>query len=101
MATRSWSSDSRPSASKRFVRSTLIYNRRSLIRGAAMIVAAYVVFGYVLLPIRLQGISMEPTYRNGQINFANRLAYVRREPARGDVGAIRMGRPEGGDGKRG
>jgi len=75
------------------VRSTLIYSRHSLIRGGITIAVAIVVFGYVLLPIRLQGISMEPTYRNGQINFANRLAYMLREPARGDVVALRMAGP--------
>jgi signal peptidase I len=67
--------------------------RATLIRAATTIVAAVVVFGYVLLPMRLQGISMLPTYRDGQINFANRLAYVWREPARGDAVAIRMAGP--------
>jgi signal peptidase I len=28
---------------------------------------------------------MEPTYRNGRVNFINRLAYLRSEPRRGDV----------------
>jgi signal peptidase I len=67
--------------------------RVTLIRAGTTIVVAFVVFGYVLLPVRLQGISMLPTYRDGQINFANRLAYVWHEPARGDVVAIRMAGP--------
>lgn len=67
--------------------------RASLARIAVLVVAAYVTFGYILLPIRLQGISMEPTYTNGQIDFANRLAYAWRPPARGDVVAIRMAGP--------
>lgn len=62
-------------------------------RAAALIVAAVVVFGYVLLPVRLEGISMLPTYRNGALNFANRLAFLWHEPARGDVVAIRMAGP--------
>lgn len=64
--------------------------RLTLARAAATITAAYVLFGYVLLPVRLHGISMRPTYREGAINFANRLTFWRREPARGDVVAIRM-----------
>jgi signal peptidase I len=67
--------------------------RVTLIRAGTLIVAAGFVFGYVLLPIRLYGISMLPTYRDGCVNFANRLAYVWREPARGDIVAIRMAGP--------
>jgi len=67
--------------------------RATLIRVVTVVVLAYVLFGYVLLPVRLQGISMEPTYTDGQIDFANRLAYLRQPPARGDVVAIRMAGP--------
>ena len=67
--------------------------RVTLLRGAALILTAVVVFGYILLPIRLQGISMLPTYSDGTLNFANRLAFWWREPARGDVVAIRMAGP--------
>lgn len=67
--------------------------RVTLIRAAALIVATVIVFGFVLLPIRLYGISMLPTYRDGGITFANRLAYVWRTPARGDVVAIKMAGP--------
>jgi signal peptidase I len=45
---------------------------------------------YVLLPTRVTGISMEPTYRDGQIGFVNRLASWMRPVQRGDVLAIRM-----------
>jgi len=65
-------------------------NRATLIRVVVLIATAYVVFGYVLLPTRLEGISMEPTYTDGRIDFANRLAYVWHPPQRGDVVAIRM-----------
>lgn len=67
--------------------------RRTIVRAATLVAAAYITFAYLLLPVRLQGISMEPTYRDGQINFANRTAYFRHEPARGDVVAIRMAGP--------
>ena len=67
--------------------------RVTLLRAAVLVVTAAVVFGYVLLPVRLQGISMLPTYRDGMLNFANRAAFLWREPARGDVVAIRMAGP--------
>ena len=64
--------------------------RLTLIRASALIVSAIVLFGFVLLPVRLHGISMLPTYNDGGLNFANRAAYWWREPARGDAVAIRM-----------
>jgi signal peptidase I len=65
-------------------------SRLTLIRASALIVSAIVLFGFVLLPVRLHGISMLPTYNDGGLNFANRAAYWWREPARGDAVAIRM-----------
>jgi signal peptidase I len=67
--------------------------RVTAIRAAVLIATSVVIFGFVLLPIRLTGISMEPTYSDGQMNFANRLAYAWRDPSRGDVVAIRMAGP--------
>ena len=64
--------------------------RATLIRAAALVAAAVVVFGWILLPVRLSGISMLPTYQDGSLNFANRATFWVREPARGDVVAIRM-----------
>jgi len=63
--------------------------RATLIRAAVLIAAAIVVFGYILLPIRMEGISMLPTYSGG-INFANRYAYRWSPPQRGDAVAVRM-----------
>lgn len=67
--------------------------RHTAIRVAVLVSAAVVVFGVILLPVRLSGISMEPTYTDGALNFANRLAFAWRQPARGDVVAIRMAGP--------
>lgn len=67
--------------------------RRTFIRAAVLIAMAFVLFRYVLIPVRLEGISMLPTYRAGSINFTNRLAYMIGQPARGDVVAIRMAGP--------
>jgi signal peptidase I len=67
--------------------------RRTLIRAAILVVVSVVVFGWILIPIRAQGISMQPTYEPGSLHFVNRLAFVRREPARGDVVGIRLAGP--------
>jgi signal peptidase I len=64
--------------------------RRTAVRVVVLVVCAVVVFGGILLPVRLSGISMQPTYTGGTLNFANRLAFVWRQPSRGDVVAIRM-----------
>ncbi len=71
---------------------SLIFGRNpkaTLIRAAALVAAAYIVFGIILLPVRMEGISMMPTYSGG-INFANRYAYRWSEPERGDPVAVRM-----------
>ncbi|HEX3798667.1 MAG TPA: signal peptidase I [Verrucomicrobiae bacterium] len=62
--------------------------RLGLLIGFALV--AFLIFSFVLYPVRITGPSMYPTYRNGQINFINRLAYLRSEPKRGDVVGIRF-----------
>jgi len=66
--------------------------KTTLARIAVLVVMSVVVFKMVLLPIRVQGISMFPSYKDGRLNFVNRLAYLRHEPQRGDVVSIRLGR---------
>jgi signal peptidase I len=65
----------------------------TLIRVVILVAMAVVVFGFVLLPVRVTGISMAPTCANGSIKFINRLAYLRHEPARGDIVSIRLTGP--------
>jgi signal peptidase I len=65
----------------------------TLLRAALIAVGAYVVFQYILIPVRIAGISMEPTYRNGSINFINRRSYAFSKPERGDVIAVRFSKP--------
>ena len=48
---------------------------------------------FLLLPIRVQGPSMSPTYADNGVNLVNRLAYAFHEPRRGDVVAIRLAGP--------
>jgi signal peptidase I len=64
--------------------------RRTLVRIAVLAAISFVVFGWVLLPVRAEGISMQPTYESGSFHLVNRLSFAMRPPARGDVVAIRL-----------
>src|SRR5580692_7947202 len=69
--------------------------KTTLIRAAVLAVTCVVFFKSVLLPVRVQGISMTPTYADHSIHFVNRLAYLIHEPRRGDVVGIRLTPPNG------
>lgn len=64
--------------------------RHTLLRVAILAVVSYAIFGHLLLPVRIEGISMWPTYRDRQINLANRLAFLWRKPQRGDVVCLQL-----------
>jgi signal peptidase I len=64
--------------------------RRTTVRVLFLVVASIVIFRWVLIPVRTDGISMEPSYESGRINLINRLAYLSSSPSRGDVVAIRL-----------
>jgi len=64
--------------------------RRTLLRIVILIIGAALLRQFVVLPVRVDGISMLPTYKSDGVNFVNRLAYVFGQPQRGDVVAIRM-----------
>jgi signal peptidase I len=64
--------------------------RRTMLRALILIAAAYVVFEYVLMPVRGVGVSMQPTIEQGDLLFINRLAYRLRDPEPGDVVAVRV-----------
>jgi signal peptidase I len=61
-----------------------------MLRVAALISAAYIVFGHALIPVRGEGPSMQPTLRDGQLVLVNRLAYWRSSPERGDIVALSL-----------
>ena len=65
----------------------------TLVRIIVLVVTCVVVFRYVLLCVRTEGISMSPTYRDHSVHLVNRLAYLRHEPQRGDVVSIRLAGP--------
>ena len=67
--------------------------RRTVVRIAVLAAISFVTFGWLLTPVRVRGISMQPTYQDGAINLVNRAVYTLRAPARGDVVAIRLAGP--------
>jgi signal peptidase I len=64
--------------------------KRTLARIAALLLVSYVAFGWLFLPLRGEGISMLPTFGDGQIGFVSTLAYNLTSPRRGDIVGIRM-----------
>ena len=65
----------------------------TLVRAAILAVLCVVVYKSTLLHIRVEGVSMLPTYQDGSAHFVNRIAYLRHEPQRGDVVGIRLAGP--------
>lgn len=72
---------------------TLVIGRHpkwTLVRVAIVILTTFILLEFVVIPIRVTGISMSPTYADGSINFINRLAYRHAKPQRGDVVGVRL-----------
>lgn len=67
--------------------------RRTFVRIAVLAAVSFVTFGWVLIPMRAEGISMQPAYESGSLHLVNRLALVSHRPSRGDVIAIRLAGP--------
>ena len=67
--------------------------RRTSVRILVLAVVSVVTFGWVLIPVRAEGISMMPTYRSGSLNLVNRLAFLMKPPERGDIVAIGLAGP--------
>lgn len=67
----------------------------TLVRLACLVVTSLILFRFVLIPIRVSGLSMYPTYLDGRVNFVNHQAYRWSKPKRGDVIAFRL--PEEGN----
>jgi len=65
-------------------------NRKYFIRILIVAVTAFMVFKYVLIPFRIQGDSMWPTYTNGSVNFCFTCLYLFSEPDRNDVVTVRL-----------
>jgi signal peptidase I len=64
----------------------------TLVRAAILGVVCFIIFKFVLLHIRVEGISMTPTYPDRSAHYVNRLAYLWHGPQRYDVVSIRFSR---------
>lgn len=64
--------------------------RRTSVRVLVLVAISFVLFKWVLLPVRAEGISMQPTYESGSFRLVNRLSFLGDGPARGDIIAIRL-----------
>ena len=67
--------------------------RRTTVRIVVLGAVAFVTYKWLLLPIRTDGPSMQPTYESDSFNVVNRLSYAFSKPSRGDVVAIRLAGP--------
>jgi signal peptidase I len=54
---------------------------------------SFIIFRWVLIPIRTEGSSMLPAFSPDRLHFVNRWSYGSTGPSRGDVVAIRMAGP--------
>ncbi len=64
--------------------------QRTLARIVIWVALCLLLKSFVLLPIKVEGPSMMPTYKEGRVNCVNRVAYLFHEPRRGDVVAIKV-----------
>ncbi|MBU1233510.1 MAG: signal peptidase I [Proteobacteria bacterium] len=64
--------------------------RRYLLRLVVLGLTCYLIFGYLLIPLRIQGHSMEPTYRDGAFAFCWRPQYLFSPVQRFDVVTVRF-----------
>jgi signal peptidase I len=70
----------------------LLVGRNPKVTAVRLIATALLVLGYfrwMALPIRVTGVSMEPTFLDGQRTSINRVSLWMHPPERGDVLAIR------------
>jgi signal peptidase I len=65
-------------------------NRKFILRLLLIALSTVVVFIQFLIPLRIEGHSMEPTYNDGGLNLCWRGRYLVSEPERGDVVVIRF-----------
>jgi signal peptidase I len=67
--------------------------KTTLVRAFILALVCVVIFKRVLLPVRVEGISMLPTYADHSRNFVNCAAYIAHPPRRSDVVGIRLAPP--------
>lgn len=65
-------------------------NKRYFLRLFLVGLVCFLLFGYILIPLHIQGQSMEPTYRNGSFAFCWRPQYLFSPIQRFDVVTVRF-----------
>lgn len=65
--------------------------KRTLIRSLVLVMAAWLLLAYGILPVRGQGPSMQPTIRDGQLMIVDKVSYRLRRPRRGELTAVTWG----------
>jgi len=65
-------------------------NRKLFIRSAIVAMVAFVVFKFILIPFRISGFSMVPTYHNGDVNFCFTMKYFFSAPQKTDIVTVRF-----------
>jgi signal peptidase I len=64
-------------------------NKRYFVRLLFIALVCYLIFGHLLIPLRIQGSSMDPAYRDNSFAFCWRLQYLFTPPERFDVVTVR------------
>jgi len=64
-------------------------SRTFILRLFFVAIAAYFLFAYIFIPLKINGHSMAPTYTDGQVNICFRLTYLFSKPERFDVVVVR------------
>ena len=67
--------------------------RRTTVRVLVLAAVSILTFGWILVPVRAEGISMLPTYESGSLHLLNRFSFIGAGPARGDIVGIRFSGP--------
>ena len=62
----------------------------TLIRAIVFVGLAIGAYKFVITPVKVFGVSMEPTYQQGKVLWVNKLAYRSRLPQRSDIIVIGM-----------
>jgi len=65
-------------------------NKRYFVRITIVGLISYAIFSFFLIPLRIQGHSMEPAYQDGSFAFCYRLQYLFSQPDRFDVVTVRF-----------
>ena len=65
------------------------FDKKFLIRIGVILLLSFCLFRYLLIPMRINGYSMEPNYRDGSFNFCK--TFLNGEYKRFDVVAIKLG----------